>query len=147
MPAVPSSIIEPIWDQFAALLPTGETGHPLGCHCRRIPDRLIFDKLVQVLVIGCADARIADATCSASTLRCRRDEWIAAGVIEALPAIAQALCDALTGSSRRSARYTTPPAGAPGWFPGQERRCSVGHPRPEHQRRALGASLFSTSAT
>jgi transposase len=86
VPAVPSSIIEPIWDQFAALLPPREAPHPLGCHRRRIPDRVVFDKLVQVLVFGCAYARIADATCSATTLRRRRDEWIAAGVIEALHA-------------------------------------------------------------
>ena len=97
MPAVPSSIIEPIWDQFAALLPTHEAPHPLGCHRRRIPDRLVFDKLVQVLVFGCAYARIADATCSATTLRRRRDEWIAAGVIETLHAFVLAAYDRMIG--------------------------------------------------
>jgi len=40
----------------------------------------VVDTLIQVLVLGAAYERIADATCSASTLRCRRDEWIAAGV-------------------------------------------------------------------
>lgn len=97
MPAVPSSVIEPIWDQFAALLPVRDVPHPLGCHRRRIPDRLVFDKLVQVLVFGCAYARIADATCSATTLRRRRDEWIAAGVIEALRALALAAYDRMIG--------------------------------------------------
>jgi transposase len=97
MPAVPSSIIEPIWDQFAALLPTREVPHPLGCHRRRIADRIVFDKLVQVLVFGCAYARIADATCSATTLRRRRDEWIAAGVIEALHALVLAAYDRMIG--------------------------------------------------
>ncbi|MDQ3226567.1 MAG: IS5 family transposase [Chloroflexota bacterium] len=97
MPAVPSSIIEPIWDQFAALLPAREAPHPLGCHRRRIPDRVVFDKLVQVLVFGCAYARIADATCSATTLRRRRDEWIAAGVIDALQALALAAYDRMIG--------------------------------------------------
>ena len=48
MPAVPSSIIEPIWDQFAALLPAHQAPHPLGCHRARIPDRLVVDKLVPV---------------------------------------------------------------------------------------------------
>ena len=38
------------------------------------PDRSIFDKLVQVLVFGCGYRRIADHTCSATTLRRRRDE-------------------------------------------------------------------------
>lgn len=97
MPAVPSSIIEPIWDQFVALLPTRAVVHPLGCHRPRIPDRVVFDKLVQVLVFGCAYARIADATCSATTLRRRRDEWIAAGVIEALQAVALAAYDRMIG--------------------------------------------------
>lgn len=97
MPAVPSSIIEPIWDQFAALLPAREAPHPLGCHRRRVPDRVVFDKLVQVLVFGCAYARIADPTCSATTLRRRRDEWIAAGVIETLHALALAAYDRMIG--------------------------------------------------
>jgi transposase len=74
VPAVPSSNIEPIWDQVSALLRVRKGWHPLGCHRRRIPDRIIFDKLVQVLVFACAYARIADATCSATTVRRRRDE-------------------------------------------------------------------------
>jgi transposase len=84
VPALPSHIIEPIWEQFTALLPERETDHPLGCHRPRIPDRVIFEKLVQVLVFGCAYHRIADESCSATTLRDRRDEWIELGVIDAL---------------------------------------------------------------
>lgn len=84
MPAIPSCIIEPIWDQFADLLPDREVAHPLGCHHPRIPDRVVFDKLVQVLVFGCAYNRIADDSCSATTLRRRRDEWIGCGVMESL---------------------------------------------------------------
>ena len=67
MPALPSWLIEPIWDQFQALIPPVVDTHPLGCHRRRIPDRVIFDKLVQVLVFGAAYAKIADQTCSATT--------------------------------------------------------------------------------
>jgi hypothetical protein len=37
-----------------------------------------------VLVFGCGYRRIADPTCSAATLRRRRDEWISAGVAEQL---------------------------------------------------------------
>lgn len=87
MPAISPYIIEPIWEQFEALLPEREVDHPLGCHNPRIPDRLVFDKLVQVLVFGCAYERIADQTCSATTLRRRRDEWIASGVMEQLQQI------------------------------------------------------------
>ena len=48
---------------------------------------MVFEKLVQVLVFGCAYERIADQGCSASTLRRRRDEWIASGVMEKLQRI------------------------------------------------------------
>ncbi len=84
MPAVPPYIIDPIWDQFEALLPEREVSHPLGCHNPRIPERVIFDKLVQILVFGCAYERIADEECSATTIRRRRDEWIELGVMETL---------------------------------------------------------------
>lgn len=87
MPAIPSCIIDPIWDQFSELLPEKEVEHPLGCHNPRIPDRVVFDKLVQVLVFGCAYERIADESCSATTLRRRRDEWIASGVMGRLQQI------------------------------------------------------------
>jgi transposase len=87
MPAILSCIIDPIWDQFAELLPEKEVEHPLGCHNPRIPDRVVFDKLVQVLVFGCAYERIADESCSATTLRRRRDEWIASGVMGRLQQI------------------------------------------------------------
>jgi transposase len=97
VPAVPSSIIEPIWDQFSALLPAREVAHPLGCHRARIPDRLVFDKLVQVLVFGCAYARIADATCSATTLRRRRDEWIGLGLMDTLQALVLGAYDRVIG--------------------------------------------------
>lgn len=97
MPAIPSSIIEPVWDQFSALLPPHPDAHPLGCHRPRIPDRVVFDKLVQVLVFGCAYWRIADADCSASTLRRRRDEWIAAGVMDQLAAAVEAAYDKMIG--------------------------------------------------
>lgn len=65
-------------------MPEREVNHPLGCHRRRIPDRVVFEKLVEVLVFGCAYHRIADSSCSATTLRQRREEWIELGVIVAL---------------------------------------------------------------
>jgi transposase len=84
VPALPPYIIEPIWEQFEALLPERRTDHHLGCHRRRIPDRVVFEKLVQILVFGCAYQRIADASCSESTLRRRRDKWIELGVMDRL---------------------------------------------------------------
>jgi transposase len=84
VPALQPYIIEPIWEQFEALLPERKTNHPLGCHRSRIADRVVFGKLVEVLVFGCAYWRIADESCSESTLRRRRDEWIEAGLMETL---------------------------------------------------------------
>ena len=66
MPAIPSWLLEPLWDQFAALLPgrpVYDPAHPLGCHKPRIADRIIFEKLIQVLRFGCSYASIADCTC------------------------------------------------------------------------------------
>jgi transposase len=97
VPAIQPYIIEPIWEQFAALLPERKTDHPLGCHRRRIPDRVVFEKLVQVLVFGCAYWRIADEQCSASTLRRRRDEWIDHGAMDALEEIVKETYDRTIG--------------------------------------------------
>lgn len=97
LPALPSSVLEPLWVQVAALLPSPQVHHPLGCHRPRIADRLVFDKLIQVLVFGCGYRRIADATCSATTLRRRRDEWINAGVAERLRLAVLAADDRMHG--------------------------------------------------
>jgi transposase len=97
VPALPSSVLEPLWVQVAALLPTRQVAHPLGCHRPRIPDRIVFDKLIQVLVFGCGYRRIADSTCSATTLRRRRDEWIALGVADQLRLAVLAAYDQLFG--------------------------------------------------
>jgi transposase len=97
VPALQPYIIEPIWEQFCALLPDRKTDHPLGCHRSRIPDRVVFEKLVQVLVFGCAYWRIADEKCSATTLRRRRDEWIGAGAMDALEEIVKETYDRTIG--------------------------------------------------
>jgi transposase len=97
VPAIPPYLIEPIWQQLLALLPERHTNHPLGCHRPRIPDRVVFEKLVQVLVFGCAYEKIADRSCSATTLRRRRDEWIELGVLEALREMALEAYDRMVG--------------------------------------------------
>ena len=97
MPAIQPYIIEPIWEQFYALLPEREVNHPLGCHRSRIPDRIVFEKLLQVLVFGCAYWRIADESCSDTTLRRKRDEWIALGVMEELREMALEAYDRVIG--------------------------------------------------
>lgn len=92
MPALQPYIIEPIWEQFSALLPERQEVHPLGCHRPRIADRVVFEKLVQVLVFGSVptaeDSRPGE--CSATTLCAvgRREEWIEAGTMEELREVA-----------------------------------------------------------
>lgn len=100
MPALPSWLTNPLWDQFAALVavrPVFDPAHPLGCHRRRVADRIVFDKLIQVLRFGCSYESIADASCSASTIRNRRDEWIKAGVFTRLKTIALDAYDRIVG--------------------------------------------------
>ena len=100
MPAIPSWLLEPLWDQFAALLPDRpvyDPAHPLGCHRPRIADRIIFEKLIQVLRFGCSYESIADCTCGATTIRERRDEWIKAGIFAKLKQIARESYDRIVG--------------------------------------------------
>ncbi|MDM4761668.1 IS5 family transposase [Galbitalea sp. SE-J8] len=97
MPAVPSSIIEPLWHQFEALVPPVVDEHPLGCHRPRVSDRVVFDKLIQVLVLGAGYVKIADDTCSATTIRRRRDEWIRHGIFTMLEQICLDAYDKMIG--------------------------------------------------
>jgi transposase len=100
VPAIPSWLPEPLWDQFAALLPgrpVYDPAHPLGCHKPRIAGRIIFEKLIQVLRSGCSYASIADCTSGATTIRERRDEWIKAGIFGTLKQIARESYDRIAG--------------------------------------------------
>jgi transposase len=97
---LPSWLTEPLWDQFAVLLPVRpeyHPDHPLGCHRRRISDRIVFDKLLQLLRFGCSYEAIADTTCSATTIRCCRDEWIRLGVFAEFKRIALECYDRIVG--------------------------------------------------
>src|ERR1035437_6625294 len=97
MPALQLFLTEPLWDQFSALLPPRQSEHPLIGHRPRIPDRVVFDKLVEVLVFGAAYWRIADSSCSETTLRRRRDEWIALGAMQQLEACIRNAYDRMIG--------------------------------------------------
>jgi hypothetical protein len=68
VPAVPSCILDPLREQFLAVLPPRVQTHPLGCHRRRIDDRIVFDKLVEALGYGAGYERLAMA--SARRRRC-----------------------------------------------------------------------------
>ncbi|TWG10996.1 putative transposase of IS4/5 family DUF4096 [Micromonospora palomenae] len=100
MPALPSSLLEPVWVEFAALLPDpGEfhPGHPLGCHRRRVPDRVVFEHVVDALVHGSGYERVASRRCSDRTIRRRLRQWSAAGVAEQVHAVALRAYDLLIG--------------------------------------------------
>src|SRR5690348_18356473 len=100
LPAIPSWLLEPLWDQFAALLPGRPVyapSHPPGCHKPRIGGRIIFEKLIQVLRFGCSFVSIADCACGATTIRERRNEWIRAGIFADLKTIARVSYDRIVG--------------------------------------------------
>lgn len=92
--------MEPLWDQFAALLPERPAvapTHPLGCHRERIPDRVVFEHVLAALVHGSGYERIATPGCSDRTIRRRRHEWAAAGLAERLHTLALRAYDRMLG--------------------------------------------------
>ncbi len=100
MPALPACLLEPLWEQFAALLPVREefvVGHPLGCHRRRIPDRTVFEHIVLALVHGFGYERISTPGCSDRTIRRRLKEWSRQGISKALHALALDAYDRMIG--------------------------------------------------
>lgn len=75
MPGTPSSLLDPLWDQFSALLPARpefDPTHPLGCDKRRIPDETVFRLVIEALVHSSGYKRIAIKGCSADVARARR---------------------------------------------------------------------------
>jgi hypothetical protein len=94
VPALPSSVLEPLWVQFAALLPARQVHHPLGCHRPRVPDRVIFNKLIQVLVL-------AAATAASPTRPAQRPRCAAAGMSGSPWGVADRLRLAVLGAYQR----------------------------------------------
>ena len=100
MPAVPVSLLTPIWEQFAALLPDRPVvapTHPLGCHRRRIPDRVVFAHVVAALVHGSGYERVATSACSERTIRRRVHAWAEAGLAQRLRALVVEQYDRMIG--------------------------------------------------
>jgi transposase len=100
VPAVPSWLHEPIWNQFSVLLPQQpifHPNHPLGCHRRRIPDRVVFDHIVAALVHGSGYERLTSPGCSDRTIRRRLKQWAAAGLAEQLHALTLQAYDQIIG--------------------------------------------------
>jgi transposase len=100
MRALEPEVVDVVWKTIEALLPDREDNHPLGCHRPRVPDRLCFWGILVRLTTGSSWVdieAILDHQVSDTTLRARRDEWIAAGVFERLEAEAVAAFDRIIG--------------------------------------------------
>lgn len=101
MPAVPACLLEPVWVEFHAAIgedpPGFDPGHPLGCHRRRIPSRVVFEHMIDALVHGSGYERIATEDCSDRTIRRRLGDWSEAGVAQHVHAVALAAYDLVIG--------------------------------------------------
>src|SRR6266540_2576051 len=100
MRALDPEVVDAVWAAVEPLLPPPVRSHPLGCHRRRVADRVCFQAMLVRLVTGCSwvDAeRLCGNQVSDTTLRARRDEWIAAGVFDALAEEAIAGYDRVVG--------------------------------------------------
>ncbi len=100
MPVMPACLLEPLWVQFSALLPEHPAispSHPLGCHRRRIPDRIVFEHVIAALVHGSGYERIASPGCSDRTIRRRLHEWASAGLAERVQTLALQAYDRMIG--------------------------------------------------
>lgn len=85
MPALEPDLFNPLWAGAQALIPPPPPdNHPWGArgHRQRIPDLLVFEKLLMMLVTGTHYKIVADEHVSASTLQRRFREWREAGVFE-----------------------------------------------------------------
>lgn len=100
MRALHPDVVGPVWTAVQALIPVPVDQHPLGCHRPRRPDRVCFQVILARLVTGCSweDAeRLCGNQVSDTTVRTRRDAWIAAGVFDTLVAEALAAYDRIIG--------------------------------------------------
>jgi transposase len=89
MRALDPEVAEVIWRAVEPLIPGRQVTHPLGCHRQRASDRACFVVMLVRLATGCSweDAeRLCGGEVSDTTVRARRNEWIAAGVFEAIAA-------------------------------------------------------------
>jgi len=100
MRALTKAVVDVIWAAVEPLLARVPDRHPLGCHRPRVCDRLCLQGIVWRLVLGCSwvSAEILlNNQVSDTTLRRRRDEWVAAGVFDAVVAEALAAWDRIMG--------------------------------------------------
>lgn len=100
MRALDPEVVDAVWAAIEPLIPSPPRTHPLGCHRRRVPDRVCFEAMLVRLVTGCSWV-VAEQLCgrvvSDTTLRARRDEWVTAGVFDRVAEEALAAYDRIVG--------------------------------------------------
>ncbi|WP_419947325.1 IS5 family transposase [Candidatus Poriferisodalis sp.] len=99
MRALSKVVVDVIWAAVEPRLARPRS-HPLGCHRPRISDRLCLRGIIIRLVTGCSwesVEHLLDGEVSDTTLRSRRDEWVAAGVFDHIAAEAIAAWDRIMG--------------------------------------------------
>jgi transposase len=100
MRALDPEVFDAVWAAVEPLVPVAVDGHPLGCHRPRRPDRDCFAVIVVRLSTGCSwqDAeRLCGNKVSDTTVRQRRDVWLAAGVFDAIAEEAMRAFDRIVG--------------------------------------------------
>jgi transposase len=99
MRALEPDVVDAVFATIEPLLPE-PAEHPLGCHRPRVPDRLCLWGILIRLVTGASWVdieAILEHRVSDTTLRARRDQWIAAGVFDQLRVEAVTAFDRIIG--------------------------------------------------
>jgi len=100
MRALDPEVFDAVWAAVEPLIPIPVDVHPLGCHRPRAADRDCFEVIVVRLSTGCSwqDAeRLCGNRVSDTTVRARRDDWLAAGVFDAVAEEAMRAFDRIIG--------------------------------------------------
>ncbi len=87
MRALEPEVADAVFAAVEPRVPVPVDDHPKGGHRRRIPDRVVFWGILIRLVTGCSwvtAEKLVGYRVSDTTMRARRDEWVAAGVFDAL---------------------------------------------------------------
>ena len=136
MRALDPEVFDAVWAAIEPLLPPHDDRHPLGCHRPRAGDRDCFRVMVVRLSTGCSweDAeRLCGNVVSDTTARARRDEWLSAGLYDAIVAEAIAGYDRVIGLDLSEASVDGSQHKAPtgGEGSGRNGTVSVGKPSQE----------------
>lgn len=100
MRALDSEVVDAVFAAVQPRIPVPVDNHPTGGHRKRIPDKVCFWGILVRLVTGCSwvtAEKLLGHQVSDTTLRARRDEWVAAGVFEGLETEAVAAYDRIVG--------------------------------------------------